>query len=188
MVPKVVWDETEKRTAHGPLRADPTVLQVAVARLSGYRWPAEQDAGMELADEQREWVRRCETLHAFADEDGIVCIPPVRGEPSAAERIQQLLAAAFGNAWNDGVLTRLLAGAGAPSLDDWLRNRFFEQHCKLSTTAPSSGTSGTAASATASMRWSTTTSWPRAGARAADASKPSPTATSATGSSASRTG
>ena len=27
---------------------------------------------MELADEQRERVRRCETLHAFADSDGIV--------------------------------------------------------------------------------------------------------------------
>ena len=127
----VVWDEAEKRIAHGPLRTDTTVLQVAVARLSGYRWPAEQDTGMELADEQREWVRRCETLHAFADEDGIVCIPPVRGEPSAAERIQQLLAAAFGDAWNDGGLTRLLTEAGSPSLDDWLRNRFFEQHCKL---------------------------------------------------------
>ena len=127
----VVWDEMKKRTAHGPLRTDTTVLQVAVARLSGYRWPAEQDAGMELADEQREWVRRCETLHAFADEDGIVCIPPVRGEPSAAERIQQLLAAAFGDAWGDGVLTRLLTEAGSPSLDDWLRNHFFEQHCKL---------------------------------------------------------
>ena len=127
----VVWDAAEKRTVHGPLRTDTTVLQVAVARLSGYRWPAEQDAGMELADEQREWVRRCETLHAFADEDGIVCIPPVRGEPSAAERIQQLLAAAFGDAWGDGVLTRLLTEAGSPSLDDWLRNRFFEQHCKL---------------------------------------------------------
>ena len=127
----VVWDAAEKRTAHGPLRTGPTVLQVAVARLSGYRWPAEQDAGMDLAGEQREWVRRCETLHAFADEDGIVCIPPVRGEPSAAERIQRVLAAAFGDAWGDGVLTRLLTEAGSPSLDDWLRNRFFEQHCKL---------------------------------------------------------
>ena len=101
----VVWDETGKRTAHGPLRTDPTVLQVAVARLSGYRWPAEQDPGMELSDEQREWVRRCEPLHAFADSDGIVCIPPVRGEPSAGERILQLLAAAFGDAWSDRVLT-----------------------------------------------------------------------------------
>jgi len=125
---KLLKTET-KRTAHGPLRTDPTVLQVAVARLSGYRWPAEQDPGMELADEQREWVRRCEPLHVFADGDGIVCIPPVRGEPSAGERVLQLLAAAFGDAWSGRVLTRLLTEAGAPSLDDWLRNRFFEQHC-----------------------------------------------------------
>ena len=127
----VVWDEVEKRTAHGPLRTDSTVLQAAVARLLGYRWPAEQDAGMELADEQRAWARRCAALRARADEDGIVCIPSVRGEPPAGERLLELLAAAFGDAWNDGVLAKLLAEADSPSLDDWLRNRFFEQHCKL---------------------------------------------------------
>ena len=127
----VVWDEAEKRTAHGPLRTDTTVLQVAVARLLGYRWPAEQDASMELADEQRAWVRHCASLRAWADEDGIVCIPSIRGEPTATERLLELLAAAFGNAWNDGVLAKLLAETDSPSLDDWLRNRFFEQHCKL---------------------------------------------------------
>ena len=127
----VIWDEEEKWTAHGSLRNDSAVLQIAVARLLGYRWPAERDDGMELADEQREWVRRCKTLHAFSDKDGIVCIPPVRGEPPARERLLQLLAVAFGDAWNNDVLTKLLAEAGSPSLDDWLRNRFFEQHCKL---------------------------------------------------------
>ena len=127
----VVWDEAEKRTAQGPLRTDAPVLQAAVARLLGYRWPAEQDAGMELADEQRAWARRCEALLEYADTDGIVCIPSLRGEPTAGERLLELLAAAFGDAWNDGVLAKLLAEAGSPSLDDWLRNRFFEQHCKL---------------------------------------------------------
>ena len=127
----VIWDEEVKWTAHGPRRTDPTVLQVAVARLLGYRWPAEQDAGMELAEEQREWVRRCETLLAWADKDGIVCIPSVRGESPAWERLLRLLAAAFGDAWNDGVLSKLLAEGGSPNLDDWLRNRFFDQHCKL---------------------------------------------------------
>ena len=127
----VIWEDTEKWTAHGPLRTEGAVLQVAVARLLGYRWPAEEDAGMELADEQREWVRRSEVLLSYADEDGIVCIPSVRGEPPAHERLLQLLVAAFGHAWNNGVLTRLLTEAGSPNLDDWLRNRFFEQHCKL---------------------------------------------------------
>ncbi len=127
----VVWDETEKRTAHGLLRTDAKVLQIAAARLLGYRWPAEQDAEMELAYEQREWVRRCDALLEHADEDGIVCIPAVRGERSAEERLLQLLAASYGNAWGNGVLNKLLTDADSPTLDDWLRNRFFDQHCKL---------------------------------------------------------
>ena len=127
----VVWNETEKRTAHGLLRTDAKVLQIAAGRLLGYRWPAEQDAGMELADEQREWTRRYDALLEHADEDGIVCIPAVRGEPSAEERLLQLLAASYGGAWDDGVLNRLLTDAGSPTIDDWLRNRFFDQHCKL---------------------------------------------------------
>ena len=125
----VVWDEAEKRTTHGPLRTDTTVLQVAVARLLGYRWPAEQDASMELADEQHAWVRRCETLLDYADEDGIVCIPSVRGEPTAGDRLLQLLDASCGAAWNDDMRTKLLAEVASPSLDDWLRNRFFDEHC-----------------------------------------------------------
>jgi len=45
----VIWDEKKKWTADGAHRADETVLQVAVARLLGYRWPAELDSEMELA-------------------------------------------------------------------------------------------------------------------------------------------
>ncbi len=126
----VVWDETEKRTAHGPVRTDVTVLQTAVARLLGYRWPAEQDADIELADEQRAWVQRCNVLLAHADEDGIVCIPSVRGEPSASERVLDFLRAAFDDGWDNDVLNTLLAKTGSSTLDDWLRNRFFGEHCK----------------------------------------------------------
>ena len=127
----VVWDKARKRTASAPPRTDATVLQVAVARLLGYRWPAERDAGMELADEQRKWVGNCDALLTLADEDGIVCIPSVRSESPAAERLLTLLAAAYGDAWNDGILPKLLAEVASPTIDDWLRNRFFEQHCKL---------------------------------------------------------
>ncbi|WP_110649045.1 Eco57I restriction-modification methylase domain-containing protein [Salinicola peritrichatus] len=129
----VVWDEEQKWTAHGPLRTDNTVLQVAIARLLGYRWPAELDTDMELADEQREWVKRCEALLPFADEDGIVCIPPVRGEASAADRLLNLLAAAYGDAWSTDVLAELLKSAdhAGKTLETWLRDKFFTQHCKL---------------------------------------------------------
>ena len=127
----VVWDEASKCTGHGPLRTDAMVLQVAVARLLGYRWPAESDPKMELASEQREWVRKTRGLYSREDEDGIVCLPSIRSERPAHERLLQLLQAAWGKGWRDGHLSRMLAETGSPNLDDWLRNRFFEQHCRL---------------------------------------------------------
>ena len=107
------------------------MLQVAVARLLGYRWPAEQDGAMELAVEQREWVARCEELLSHSDKDGIVCIPSVRGESPAGDRLLGLLSASFREDWNDGVLGKLLAGTGSATLDDYLRHGFFDEHCKL---------------------------------------------------------
>jgi len=129
----VIWDEETKRTAHGPVRTDETVLQVAVARLLGYRWPAEVDPAMELAEEQREWVRQCDALLPLTDTDGIVCIPPVRGEARVEERLLNLLAAAYDDAWSADTLSRLLASAdhAGKSLESWLRDKFFAQHCKL---------------------------------------------------------
>ena len=129
----VVWDEKQKWTAHGPLRTDDSVLHVATARLLGYRWPAELDTNMELADEQREWVKRCKALAGYADDDGIVCIPPVRGEASASDRLLDLLAAAYGNAWSNDTLAALLKSAdhAGKTLETWLREKFFLQHCKL---------------------------------------------------------
>ena len=129
----VVWDEASKWTKSGSFRSDSTVLHIAVARLLGYRWPAELDPAMELADEQREWVIRCEALFPFADGDGIVCIPPVRGEASAADRLLKLLAASYGDAWSTDIQAQLLNSAdhAGKTLETWLREKFFTQHCKL---------------------------------------------------------
>ncbi len=129
----VVWNEATKKTDHGTLRSDESVLHIAVARLLGYRWPAELDAKMELANEQREWVQRCEALLPLADDDGIVCIPAVRGEALASDRLINLLAAAYGDAWTPATLNQLLSSVGyaGKTLDAWLRDKFFEQHVKL---------------------------------------------------------
>ena len=132
----VVWDAETKRTAEGPLRSGATVLQVAVARLLGYRWPAERDPDLRLAEEARALVRRCAPLVPFADTDGIVCLPAVRGETPAADRLRPLLAAAYGDGWSGETEQRLLGAASADpappaNLDDWLRNHFFAEHCRL---------------------------------------------------------
>lgn len=138
----VVWSEESKRLEQGPYRTDETVLQIAVARLLGYRWPAELDPDMELAAEQRDWVQKCDTLLKLADEDGIVPIPSLRGEDAAHERLREILAAAYGPDWSPAKEQELLASTlpanqkskienQKSNLDDWLRNTFFEAHCKL---------------------------------------------------------
>jgi hypothetical protein len=129
----VIWDDSFKQTNNGPLRTDATVLQVALARLLGYRWPAELDEKMELADEQRAWVARCADFAVHVDDDGIVCIPPLRGEAAAADRLLNLLAAAYGDEWTNDTLAALLKAAEheGKTLETWLRDKCFTQHCKL---------------------------------------------------------
>lgn len=129
----VVWDKENKWTCHGSLRTDDSVLQVAVARLLGYRWPVELDSSMELSDEARTLVLKSEELLSHADDDGIVCIPPVRGEMKAEDRMENLLAAAYGNEWSSSKKSELLACAdhAGKTMETWLRDKVFVQHCKL---------------------------------------------------------
>ncbi len=57
-----------------------TELQVAVARLLGYSWPAEHDKEMRLSERARGLVAKSGALLPFADSDGIVCLPAVKQE------------------------------------------------------------------------------------------------------------
>ena len=127
-LPKPYSSDPTQWIFHGhPAKAE-DVLQVAVARLLGYRWPAELDDEMELSDEARALVNSCKALNHYADDDGIVCIPPVRGEKSAADRLNELLLAA-----DTAPGAKLLeqAKCKGKTLEFWLREKFFEQHCKL---------------------------------------------------------
>lgn len=93
-------------------------LQVAVARLLGYHWPQEVN----------------DDLDNLADEDGIVCLPSVAGEAPLVERLRGFLVQAYGDAWvPENTEAELLAAAGAAgkSLDEWLRDDFFPQHCRM---------------------------------------------------------
>ncbi len=103
-------------------------LQVAVARLIGYRWP--RQTGSNFPD--------CPALspygfEKFSDEDGIVCLSVIKGEEPAAERLRALLASAYGGEWSIAKQAELLTqvDCAGKTLEDWLRNGFFEQHCAL---------------------------------------------------------
>ena len=135
-LPKPYSDDPTQWLFHGHPQPATDPLQVAVARLLGYRWPAETDAGMELADEARQWIAQTDKLAAHADDDGIVCLPAVRGEKPAHERLLALLIDAgetvTPGSWKASTLDRLLAEAdcAGKGLEVWLREKFFEQHAK----------------------------------------------------------
>ncbi len=92
-------------------------LQVAVARLLGYRWPKQEP----------------DLLDNYADRDGIVSLVPVVGEQSAAEHLRAFLAAAYGEQWSLKKQDELLAlvGFGVKDLSEWIRDGFFVQHCRI---------------------------------------------------------
>jgi len=132
-LPQAYSDDPTQWIFHGHPEKSDEPLQVAVARMLGYRWPAELDKNMELSEEARTWVKKSEALLPYADEDGIVCIPPIRGEIKAEDRLENLLAATYGHEWSSSKKSELLANVNheGKTLETWLRDKFFTQHCKL---------------------------------------------------------
>lgn len=127
----VLWCDESKITVMGTPRQDDSVLQVALARLLGHRWPAESDSEMELAPEMREVMKKNADFAGLIDDDGIVCIPAVRGEKTAAKRLEAILHKAYGDEWTSSVEQNLIKAVKAKDLESWLRDKFFDQHSKL---------------------------------------------------------
>jgi hypothetical protein len=112
----------------GEPKSSDAPLLVGTMRLLGYRWP--RQVGFSFA----EWPAVApDKVDFHADDDGIVCLTAIKGEAPAHERLNALLADAFGADWSATKLASLLADAGfaGRALDDWLRDSFFEQHCTL---------------------------------------------------------
>jgi hypothetical protein len=126
-LPKPHTDDPTQWLFSGHPTGSAQPLHVAVARLLGYRWP--RQTGASFPD--------CPTLapdglEKLADDDGIVCLSATKGEAPAAERLRGLLAQAL----SKFDLNALIASAGprvskSETLEDWLRDEFFEQHCAL---------------------------------------------------------
>ena len=137
-IPRPYCDDPTQWVFHGHPSPSTAPLQVAVARLVGYAWPAESDEKLELSGVASEWIAHNKSLLIHADKDGIVCIPPVGREPSASDRLLNLLAAAYGTAWSSDTLAQLLTAADhtGKSLETWLRDKFFTQHCTLFSNRP----------------------------------------------------
>lgn len=132
-LPKAYSDDLTQWLFHGhPIKSE-NPLQVALARVLGYRWPAESDTEMELANEARELITAVKAFDHLSDEDGIFCIPSVNAEQAGAERLRGYLQQVFAGEWNNQTINQLLQKEGTKStnLEAWMRDEFFVQHCKV---------------------------------------------------------
>jgi hypothetical protein len=132
-LPKPFSNDPTQWIFHGHPDQNDSALHVAIIRLLGYRWPTELKKEMELAEKARKLIINCNNLFPFADKDGIVCIPAVRGEMNAEQRLDNLLAAAYKGQWSTQKKSELLSQVdhAGKSMETWLRDKFFSQHCKL---------------------------------------------------------
>ena len=126
-LPKPHSDDPTQWLFNGHSKGSGQLLHVAVARLLGYRWP--RQTGSSFPD--------CPSLEpdgleSLADTDGIVCLPPLSREQPAAARLRQVLTTSLG-AFDERSLIASAGPKGSKSktLEDWLRNEFFEQHAKI---------------------------------------------------------
>lgn len=140
-IPSIYSEDPAQWLFHGhPVAAEQgTGLHVALARLCGYRWPAETDPSMRHSDKARAWIARAAELPP-GDNDGLLGVSAVAGEKALADRLRAYLAAAFGSDWSDALERRLVAEADETldkktardaSLEAWVRDRAFRQHCAL---------------------------------------------------------
>jgi hypothetical protein len=109
-------------------------LQTSILILLGYRWPATTEADVRIGPRAQDLARVAARVSAsHADPDGIVCLTALKGEAPAEQRLNALLSDAFGVGWSAAKLSSLLAEASyaGKSLDDWIRDGFFTQHCEL---------------------------------------------------------
>jgi len=123
-LPKPHSDDPTQWLFNGNPKGSDHPLQVAIARLLGYRWP--RQTGSSFPDCP---ALDYDELETHADSDGIVCLASLAGKPSAADRVRALLADAYGAEWSAAKLSELVDGY--ESLEIWLRDRFFEEHCEI---------------------------------------------------------
>jgi type I restriction-modification system DNA methylase subunit len=126
-LPKPFSSDPTQWLFNGHPKGSDQPLHVAVARLLGYQWPRQTGSSFHDCPALDQ-----DGLEKLADKDGIVCLSATKGEAPGAERLRAVLVQALGKF----DLSALIASAGpkgskSETLEEWLREEFFEQHWAL---------------------------------------------------------
>ncbi|MFZ6761721.1 BREX-1 system adenine-specific DNA-methyltransferase PglX [Pseudoroseomonas sp. WGS1072] len=140
-LPEPYSDDPTQWLFHGhPAFAETgTELHVGLAHIAGFRWPAQTDSSLRLSLLAKKRAALAASLPA-ADADGLLTIHANGTDRSLADRLRALLSAAYGASLTPAREAELVRAADAKldrkeardvSLEGWLRDRAFRQHCLL---------------------------------------------------------
>jgi hypothetical protein len=140
-LPEPYSDDPTQWLFHGhPAHAKSgTELLVALLRIAGYRWPAETQLDLRLSNQARKLADRAATL-ASSVPDGLLTLHAYGSDRPLSDRIRALLGAAFGRFLDPAEEAQLVRAADVHldrkearenTLESWLRDRAFRQHCAL---------------------------------------------------------
>ena len=124
---------------HPAFALDGAQLHVALARIAGYRWPAELDRDMRLSRQARERAAQATTL-VGTESDGILLGHAYGADLSLANKLRIMLGAAFGATLSLAQEQALVRAADMQidkkesrdlTIEGWLNERAFRQHCIL---------------------------------------------------------
>ncbi|MDR1036703.1 MAG: hypothetical protein LBT40_09060 [Deltaproteobacteria bacterium] len=130
----VLWNAERKEPVSMHFkRKDINSLQIAVCRVMGYRWPPEIYGDIELDGSQRYMTGYFKKDDRMAGAGGILCIPGLPGRQGAVKKVHEFLKKTWGYKWSGQILDNMLKSAGfaGRSLEEWLRDGFFAQHCRM---------------------------------------------------------
>jgi hypothetical protein len=132
-LPICVCSDPTQWIFNGIPKSDNILLHVFVPRLLGFKWPPEicpEKIGVLTPEDDQIELKK---LESHIDLDGIGSLNSLKGETALPDRLRQMLQSFFGGAWRPQIENELLSACGSKfdKLEDWLRDEFFEQHCKL---------------------------------------------------------
>lgn len=130
--PDICRQETNDPTQwifDGDIRKSDFPLHVAVAKMMGYCWPRETGSPFPGCPE----IRKSSLSLHDDPEVGVMFVHAFGANLDAASLLEQHLAKAYGNEWSESLLRELLKKTDCPgqTLENWLRNAFFEEHCRI---------------------------------------------------------
>ncbi|WP_377828784.1 SAM-dependent methyltransferase [Bradyrhizobium lupini] len=124
---------------HPAFAQEGTELHVALARLAGYRWPAETRAEVPVSRLAKQRAHLASEL-PDADAEGLVTLHARGNDRSLVDRMRTQLAVAYGGSLSLAREQELVRAADTKldkkeardaTLESWLSDRAFRQHCIL---------------------------------------------------------